>query len=189
MIILDFGSGNTCKNDKAYVKKMIDGLVHVDSRDKEVVIKWQLFLQAGDNVPLEPAVFDYAYHYAKELGYATTASVFDTESLKLLLGYDVPFIKIANRPDLWWLANEQSDVPVLVSGQDMYCVSEYPATVEQYEALGLYSGCNISDHTTDFTLYHKYRPKVIEFHYKLPDSTGLDAGPFAKTPEVLKEIL
>jgi sialic acid synthase SpsE len=47
----------------------------------------------------------------------------------------------------------------------------------------------ISDHTTDFTLWHKYHPSIIEWHFKLEDSTGLDAGSFARTPEMLEEIL
>ena len=47
----------------------------------------------------------------------------------------------------------------------------------------------ISDHTTDFQLYNKYKPKIYECHYKLEDSTGLDAGEFARTPEQLAEIL
>jgi hypothetical protein len=38
-------------------------------------------------------------------------------------------------------------------------------------------------------LFRKFEPEIIEMHYKLPDSTGLDAGPFARTPEQLAEIL
>ncbi|MFA5317464.1 MAG: hypothetical protein WC369_08590, partial [Dehalococcoidales bacterium] len=47
----------------------------------------------------------------------------------------------------------------------------------------------ISDHTVDFSLWRKHRPPIIEWHYGLPDSTGLDAGPFMRTPEMLREVL
>ena len=191
MIILDFGSGNTCKNDLNYVEKMIDELVKVDTGKHEVVIKWQLFKDAPPNTPLDPKVFEFAYNCAEIYGYRTTASVFDEKSLEYLMLFDVPFVKIANRPDLYYLAGKAAGfgVPALVSGRDLFCVSEYPATVEQYEKLGLFPKCKISDHTTDFMLYNKYKPSVYECHYKLDDSTGLDAGPFARTPEQLKEIL
>ena len=201
MIILDFGSGNTCQNNYSIIYRMIDELSKVDSRKQRVIIKWQLFDVAGHNLPLRFDAFDYAYWFAQEYGYETTASVFDADSLKYLLTYDVPFIKIANRPDLYHLADYIGDNPqkhwgdarVLISGkggeEGMFCVSEYPATVEQYEKLPLYEGCKISDHTTDFTLYHKYKPEIYECHYKLSDSTGLDAGSFSRTVEQLAEIL
>ena len=218
MIILDFGSGNTCKNDLSYVKRMIDELKAVDTGKHEIVIKWQLFTKAGDNTPLRPMAFEYAYRYAAKLGYQTTASVFDVESMAYLLQYDIPFVKIANRPDLYWLAGEvPRKIPVYVSTGHMkkikgnifdkilelhatellVCVSKYPATLKDYEdafTWETYSEeghalVNISDHTTDFTLYHKYKPEIYECHYKLEDSTGLDAGDFARTPEQLAEVL
>lgn len=202
-IILDFGSGNTCQNHTLYVKRMIDELKEVDTGKHEIIIKWQLFNQATPNIPLERYVFNYAYHYAKSLGYKTTASVFDRDSLWFLLQYDVPFIKIANNRELDYLIGEiprktpvycsvNADRIVLPSiGYDehivyMSCVSKYPADISEY---GNASYCNLSDHTTDFQLWVKYQPNIIEWHYKLKDSTGLDAGPFARTPEQLKEVL
>ena len=212
MIILDV-SANTHKNSMAYVKRMIDELVKVDSRKHEVVIKHQLFTAAGDNIPLQLSVFDYAYWYAEQQGYQTTASVFDLDSLKYLLCYDVPFVKIANRSDLYWLAGEvPRKIPVYASfpnlesffrrepawmTEPMWCVSKYPADIDDYDKvlltddgapiLSAFSA--ISDHTTDFKLWYKYQPEIIEWHYKLADSTGLDSGLFARTPEQLKEIL
>ena len=91
MIILDFGSGATSKNDVTTVKRMIDELAAVDTGKHTIVIKWQLFTDCPPNEPLEYRVFDYAYQYAKYLGYKTTASVFDMESLCYLLSYDIPF--------------------------------------------------------------------------------------------------
>ena len=208
MIILDFGSGNTCKNDPDYIIRMIDELDAVDSRKHEVIIKWQLFNRnIGKNEVLQSWAFSHAFNYATTKGYRTTASVFDKEALKFLLGFDVPFIKLANRPDLYWLAGEVPRKISLVISTDkrydynldesvfmLHCISEYPATVEQYEREFLgeqakYLSMGISDHTTDFTLYHKYEPDIYECHYKLADSTGLDAGDFARTPEQLKKIL
>ena len=216
MIILDFGSGATCKNDITYVKRMIDELVKVDTRKHEVIIKWQLFKDAPPNIPLHWRVFDFAYWYAEEQGYQTTSSVNDIESLRYLLRYDIPFVKIANKPELYWLAGEvPRKIPVYmsVSGEcvdehlegataaDRYlmCVSKYPATVRDYvKAFHLKKPIEphsmpwlwgISDHTTGFELLHNFKPSFIEWHYKLSDSTGPDSGAFARTPEQLKEVL
>ena len=218
MIILDFGSATTCKNDIDYVKKMIDELKAVDTNKHEIVIKWQLFteiLYKGTPVPpLNRDVFNYAYHYARKLGYKTTASVFDKDSLDYLLTYDIPFVKLANRPELYWLAGEvPRKVPVYMSTGylekvkhnlfdeiltqysdiTMVCISKYPATIDDYEKEYVFYGghalINISDHTTDFTLYHKYKPDIYEVHYRLTDSTGPDSGEFARTPEQLAEVL
>ena len=220
MIILDFGSATTCKNYVITVKRMIDELKAVDTGKHEIVIKWQLFTEILYNgipvPPLDRDVFNYAYHYARKLGYKTTASVFDKDSLDYLLTYDIPFVKLANRPDLYWLAGEvPRRVPVYmsVSGEcvdghlegataaDRYlmCVSKYPATVRDYvKAFHLKKPIEphsmpwlwgISDHTTGFELLHNFKPSFIEWHYKLSDSTGPDAGEFARTPEQLKEVL
>jgi sialic acid synthase SpsE len=214
-IILDFGSANTCKNDKRYVKKMIDALCAVDKKNHEVIIKWQLFKNAGDNIPLKKEVFEYAYDYAKKKGYRTTASVFDLESLKYLLTFDIPFVKIANRRDLYYLIDHvPRSLNVIVSYDNkayltkylgiipMYCVSDYPATIDQYHVGGAEHADSVSDHTKNLNLFNfEYidrsiyrimlkRWDYIEMHYALKDSTGLDAQcGVCKTPEMLKEIL
>lgn len=212
-IILDFGSGNTCKNDLKIIKRMINELAAVDTHKHEVIIKWQLFQKAGDNIPLQGDNFYGAYEYAKAKRYKTTASVFDLASLHVLLQYEVPFIKIANRRDLDWLIGEvPRKIPMYISIGDiqelrktrnylslfcpydmpMACVSEYPARLKQYQ-LNFSPGVlcrSVSDHTTDFTLWHKYKPQIIEWHYVLEhDSNNLDGGLFARTPKQLKEIL
>lgn len=204
MIILDFGSGNTCKNDWPYAKRMIQTLSDVD-RDRKCIIKWQLFETAGDNIPLDKSLFHIAYDYAKGFGFQTTASVFDKQSLDFLLKFDIPFVKIPNRRDLDWLIGE---VPRKVRGVishtnysppshwprwDLFlcCISKYPATIDEYQSTfdewNLKEG--ISDHTADWTLYNKYKPQIYECHFCLYDSTGLDSGLFARRPEQLKEIL
>jgi sialic acid synthase SpsE len=205
MIILDI-SANTHKNNWNYLKRMLDELNAVDTGKHAVVIKHQLFKKAGDNIPLKHGLFDAAYRHAEKLGYRTTSSVFDSESLEFLLKYKIPFVKIANNRSLDYLIKEvPRGIPVIVSVDDhklvgefdyepdthMFCVSNYPATIKDYEdrfsAFYLYQA--ISDHTTNFDLYKKHNPQIIEWHYKLEDSTGLDAGAFARTPEQLREVL
>jgi len=202
-IILDVGSGNTCKNNWEYAKRMIDELKAVDTGKHEIIIKWQLFTNAGNNIPLDREIFKKAYYYAKELGYKTTSSVFDKDSLDFLLKYDIPFVKIANNRALDWLIGEvPRKIPVYVSLNndkifegnnivELYCISKYPATIEEYiyKFIDASLKSGISDHTTNFGLWYKYQPKIIEWHYGLSDSTGLDAGPFMKTPEMLREII
>jgi sialic acid synthase SpsE len=210
MIILDFGSGNTCKNDKNYIAMMIDALAGVD-HDRKCVIKWQLFEKAGDNLQLYRESFAYAYDYAKQYGFKTTASVFDLKSLEYLLKHDIPFVKIANNPTLWPLiVSIPDDVPIILSCgynygitwwedhkrafqntiEYMCCVSDYPAPVEKYMNFSIDNlRKGISDHTIDNYLFKEYAPDVYECHFKLADSTGPDAGPFARTAQQIKEIL
>jgi sialic acid synthase SpsE len=75
----------------------------------------------------------------------------------------------------------------------LLCVSNYPAELKDYENIfNRYMGSRevgISDHTTNWDLFNKYKPEIYECHYKLDDSTGLDAGDFARTPEQLSQIL
>jgi sialic acid synthase SpsE len=197
---------------------MIDELRAVDSGKHSIVLKWQLFERAGENKPLDHSVFRMAYYYAEKHGYKTTASVFDLSSLRYLLKFNIPFVKIANNRSLDWLIGEvPRKIPVFVSCKNVKvelemrylglgrlitfaCVSNYPAKIEDYiESFdnGRYYSLtnhpnamnNISDHTIGLELYKKYEPDIWEKHYKLSDSTGLDAGEFAITPEELKEIL
>jgi hypothetical protein len=213
LIILDFGSGETCKNDKSIVRRMINGLAEVDSRKYIVYIKWQLFTHVPAGVPaLDHEVYLYAVQYARELGYLTSASVFDAMQLEYLLGfagYSLPFIKIAARPEKYKLLDKiPPGINIFVSipragWRDylaemypqhdlhwLYCIPEYPANQNAYESLfGGNLSYGISDHSSDLRLFKEYEPRYYERHFKLPDSTGLDAGPFASTPEQLKAIL
>lgn len=202
-IILDFGSGNTCKNKKKYVTAMYDKLKEVDQNKHHIVVKWQLFKVAGSNIPLDKEVFEYAYNYGNDLGYQVTASVADLESLDFLLNFNVPFVKIANNRSHDILINTIPDnIPIYISKseelfelpkskifKEFWCISQYPAKIEEYEKLPLVDGCNISDHTNNFELFRKYNPDWIEWHYKLQNSTGLDSGEFARTPKSLMSIL
>jgi sialic acid synthase SpsE len=205
-IILDFSGGETCQNDKSIVKRMIDELKAVDTGKHEIIIKWQLFIKAPPVYPqpLRRDVFDYAYKYAKENGYKTTASVFDMNSLYYLLCYDIPFVKIACRKELYYIPMQFKDTKFVVSILHpewkilnqfdnvtlLHCIPEYPATETQYRSIfgpALHYG--ISDHTVGLDMYNRFQPEIWEKHYKLEDSTGLDSDDFAITPKMLSEVL
>lgn len=195
-IILDIGSGNTCKNSIDYAKRMIDEVIKVDTKKHKVIFKAQLFTDRPPNVPLKRRVFNELYEHCKDRGYDLTASVFDLESLKFLLKYNPVFVKIANDRSLDWLIGEvprKHEVYKSVgdleeyfdNGHSLFCVSKYPAHINDYPSHVGY----ISDHTEGFELFKRNKPDIWEKHLKLPDSTGLDAGPFAITPEELAEVL
>jgi sialic acid synthase SpsE len=211
MIIADCGSGNSCRNDINIARQMVFELAKL--KIPGLVIKWQLFKQAGENVPLHHEIFDSAYHYAMtNFGIETTASVFDKESLDFLLTYRIPFIKIANNKQSASVLNYIPEARTIIISKDnceepvfnsrvefkenkqdvkyLYCISKYPATMKEYEAkFGDKLREGISDHTTNFDMFNKYQPKVYEFHFKLEDTIGLDAGEFARTPAQIKEWL
>ena len=147
--------------------------------------------------------FKHAYDYAKNLGYKSTASVFDEESLKYLLTFDVPFVKIANNRKLDYLSSliprgvkiirsvstiEEYKKTKIYNCDNLICVSNYPAKKSEYPSY-LNGLDNLSDHTPNWDLYNEYLPNIYECHFKLEDSTGLDSGEFARTPEQLKEII
>lgn len=205
-IILDCGSGNTCKNDLAYAERMVDTVIDLDTGKHEIIFKWQLWNPGnpqGKNIRLKKDVFACIYKYLEEKGYRCTASVFDKDSLEFLLQFDVPFIKIACRPDIYWLIGEvPRKIPVYVSIKNwmvevksnnivkLCCVSEYPAKRELYYLHFNNKYMNyFSDHTEGLALYKEYHPGIYECHFVLDDSTGLDVGSWAKRPRELTEIL
>lgn len=201
MIIFDCGSGNTCKNSVESAMFMV--LEFAKLKVPGAVFKWQLFEKAGDNVPLNLEVFERASRYAGVLGYRTAASVFDKSSLDYAMTMNVPFIKLANNKAAHALLKDIPEaMPVVISTDDpeyktdrpdtkiMYCISQYPADPKDYEKkFGDKLMIGMSDHTTDWTLFNKYQPKVYECHVKLRSSEGLDAGKFARTPEQVAEIM
>lgn len=218
-IILDFGSGNTCQNNKEYIKKMYDELKKVDTDKHEIVVKWQLFKEAGKNILLTHECFDYAYKYGTELGYKVTSSVFDKESLDFLLQYNIPFVKIANNRNLDYLIEYvPRGIPIYISHTikdidmrwereinkygnviKMFCMSKYPSMLEDYEKQykdkeNSYFLENlwkyVSDHTINFDLWYRYQPDIVEWHFVLKhDKNNLDGGLFARTPRQLSEVL
>lgn len=210
-VILDI-SANTHQNDEKYYRRMIDNIAFQDNRKHEIVIKGQLFRKAGKNIPQDIALLERMARWTyATYGYKTTASVFDKLSLDLLLlmdiPYELPFIKIANNRALDWLIGEIPRKIGVYRSVDKFldrylaglpgltnlaCISKYPATLEDYDELfrTYHDGpVKISDHTIGLDLVKKYKPKIWEKHFRLEDSTGLDAGPWAVDPATLKEVL
>lgn len=201
MIIFDCGSGNTCKNNMETARQMVMAIANL--RVPGAVVKWQLFTRAGMNIPLNPGLLVDIVHYANIMGVGSAVSVFDRESVDVAMRSGVGFVKIANQQasrDMLKFIPEE--MPVVISTDDpdyktdrknanvIYCISEYPAKSEDYiKKFGDKLRQGISDHTTDWTLFNKYQPKVYECHFRLEDSTGLDAGKFARTPKQIQEIM
>lgn len=206
-IILDV-SANTHRNDEDRIREIIESVPPVPP-EHEIVFKTQLWtkhsLAAKVNRTCTLNGLSLFLMCAKLHGYQATSSVFDLPSLTALLGYDVPFVKIACRPDLYWLIGEvPRKLPVYVSVDCrsgrihevspwpnwtlMWCVPEYPANINDY--IHAKDG-KCSDHTDDLDLWHKYKWEIFEIHYVLErgEKDNPDAGPFAKTPNDLKDML
>lgn len=210
-IILDFGSGETCKNDRREVEAMLRRLSVADNGKHELIVKWQLFSEFGELLPLRRGLFAHAVDVARGYGYETTASVFDIESLWFLQQFNVPFVKIACIPDLYDDLMDSAgrigywETPLVVSVPDsqtfqemkrkgcqpMCCVREYPATAGEYSRRFAPDelSAGISDHTTTGFLCSQYRPDLYEIHYCLPDQTGPDTKEFSRRPDDIVEIL
>jgi hypothetical protein len=204
-LILDIGSGNTLTSSHV-AKELIDAVIERDTKKHEIIFKTQLFVSAPPNKPLSRHIFWDAWDYAKSKGYKLTSSIFDIDSLQYLMRFNIPewplpFIKIACRPDLYWLIGEiPRKIPVYVSYEagkratvyemwgahvSMLCVPKYPALYEEYQ-----SAKAISDHTIGWQLYKDYQPEILEKHVCLDHTQeNPDAGPFAVTPEELEGIL
>lgn len=211
-IIVDMGAAGICQNSKELVEQMIDAVTDIDKGRNIVYLKWQLFDKPPpgsyeDLVPLSHTIFDFAFHYGAKRGYSTSASFFDDWSLGFLKLYATPWLKIACREYLYAYIPELEDRRLIVSVPSpvkmdelreeyktdmsfLMCVPEYPATTAKYESLfGGNLSIGISDHSPDLHLFKKWQPWYYERHFKLEDSTGLDAGKFASTAKQLKEIL
>jgi hypothetical protein len=211
-IIVELGSGETCKNDRDTIRRMVDSIIDLDTQQHEIVFKWQLLKEIPKESPpdlklLSKDAFDFAYGYIWAAGYRCTASVFDMDSLSFLLTYDIPFVKIACRRSKYWLIDMvPRKIPVYVSVEspaDLYffakdnynvktlcCVPKYPASSTEYETLFGYNlSLGISDHSESIRLFNEYRPQIYERHIKLADSTGYDAGAYSSLPEELGDIL
>ena len=190
LLILEMQDGMMCKNDKNTVKMMIDKAIENKPDNMDMVFKWQLYTKIKtivEVIALKHEIFEYAYEYAQSLGFESAASVFDRENLKYIKQFNVPFVKIACktnlydfRKDMWALiGQEEYDYDRhIISVENNYdydymhnigrllcCVPKYPARLKEYEIFGdrLFSG--ISDHTTGLVLYNKYKPKIYEKHY------------------------
>jgi hypothetical protein len=201
MIIFDIGSGNTLRNTEEACK-IIKTIRELNINDSYV--KFQLFRKAGNNIPLSEEVFERATRYCHIVNMPYGVSVFDEPSLDLAIHSGaLCFLKLANNKELHHLISKAPDVDRWIISTDdpdykidrplsdiIYCVSKYPATNKEYETrFGDKLKLGISDHTNNFGLFHKYLPKIYEFHFRLSETVGLDSGEFAKTEEQVKESL
>ena len=207
-IILDCGFGAQCHNNPEIIKQMIYSIKEIDSEKHNIIFKWQLFKKETIPIlePLDHDNFAIAFHTAEKLGYKTTSSVFDEESLSFLEKFNIPWVKIASRPVLYktLLPKVTKDVVVSVSEIHsfpehknivcyLHCIPKYPATMMEYSERWEESELqhSISDHTIGLELFKKYKPYWWEKHYLLKkepidDPYGND---WYTTPEELKEIL
>jgi len=194
-LILDIGSGRSLPDVDTAIK-LIDEVIKRDTGKHEVIFKAQLFESAPPNVPLSHIVFRAAFVKAEVNGYHLTSSVFDKESLRVLLKYDydswpLPFIKIACRPDLYWLIGEiPRKIPVYCSTTPnvifkclqeeekfpwddneityLTCVRKYPASLSDYmnareivDVDGALYSKYVSDHTQGWEMFSAMEDKEI----------------------------
>jgi hypothetical protein len=187
----------------------------MDSKKHNIILKWQLEDHPmGGNKPLSAKVFESAYLYANERGYEATSSIYDPKSLGIVLNaavnrkegmpFGVPFIKIAcqskDNPNIYAMIGlVPRDIPLLVSYDPrdsnslsgwncrfLGCIPEYPAQFANYPP-GLFG---YSDHVSGLELWNYYHPAIWEKHFVLErDAGNPDAGPFAITPDQLKEVI
>ena len=197
-LICDIGSGNSLPDSETAIK-LIDEIIKRDTKKHEIIFKTQLFESAPPNVPLDEDTFVDAFRHAKREGYHLTSSVFDENSLRLLLAFDwhdweLPFIKIACRPDLYWLIGEiPRRIPVYFSAEPkemwdhviaktpwwegdtnctvMVCSPKYPSGLSDYldsaKLVGLDGALSykcISDHTEGWALMEYCKPDILEKH-------------------------
>lgn len=205
-IILDV-SANTMKNDVSYYEKMVRAVGEIDPGENEIIFKTQLFRNLPPNMELSFDVFDKMYDMTRYYEYTLTSSVFNTKMLKFLSVYEVPFIKIACRKELYSLAymchqtpyvsiESEEDYNIVSSNkiQKLFCVPKYPAKYEDYRDnydLIIRTG-GLSDHSEGLHVFRwaKHFIDVYECHYILDEDPGNpDAGPFAKRLEEIKEII
>ena len=215
MLILNCGSGETCKNELSQIKLMVKTIADLQKQTKkEIIIKWQLFEYLPGLISLNHESFGFAYHLAKEYKLQTTASVFDYHSSKYLNNFDVPFVKIACRPNCYHLIKLHSqEIYVSINNPDLFkilkkdfpnkklhfmcCVPKYPNSetdsimIENEYRSMFYGNLSdaISDHTVGFNLYTRYQPMIWEKHFYVTGQTGVDTGSFACNEETIKEIL
>ena len=190
-IVLDI-SANTFKNNVFYFENMVKQIKAIDNKKYNIVFKAQLFSKDSEaakiNEILEPSVFNLMYLVCNNYNYELTASVFDKQSLEVLLHFDVPFIKIACRPDLYYLLDYiPNNIPVYISIDcreklpgtiytNMFsertirllqCIPEYPAKESDYfkkiymvkdRADTRY--VSISDHTDSLSLFNYWKDNI-----------------------------
>ena len=95
------------------IRQPINGAIVYAPSGKDVIIKYQLFMDVPPNKSLKRDVFMKAYNYAVNKDLLVTASVFDVDSLRFLQKFDIPFIKLANNHACRKLAGGIHEVSIL----------------------------------------------------------------------------
>ena len=206
-IVLDIGSGASLP-DVSTARSVVETVARANTGKHQVVLKPQLFQNIPPNKPLRPRLAEEiaTLCLGNSLGYAV--SVFDRVSLDWALEmHDVSpldHIKIACRPDLYWLAGEiPRKIPVHMSFDcrtqtsldlpckvdvALGCVPEYPASIDDYSSTLF----RYSDHTVGLDIWKLNEPSVWEKHFVMQadDPSNPDSvGGFALTPADLKDVL
>ena len=208
-VILDI-SANTHQNDPVLMRELIEAVP--ETVRHKVLLKTQYWTKPIP--PNERTTMRGLLQFinaAKSRGYAVGTSVFDEEAVKDItltgLACRLDFVKLPCRVGTYWLADfvpratkvyasaiDQKHGQTFRADYWLYCVPEYPADVSAYSQisnqLDYFHG--VSDHSIGGLVWkaaRKNRLAVYECHYVLERSdTNPDAGPFAKTPDDLREM-
>ena len=120
-IILDVAP-NTFKNDLYYFDKMVKFIKKIDTNKYDIIFKTQMFGGLSEaakvNIRLDNSLLKEMNIICEGYGYKFTSSVFDYYSLVCLLGagFPVPFVKLACRPELYYLsAHIPRGIPIYMS--------------------------------------------------------------------------
>ena len=211
-VILDI-SANTHQNDPDVMREIFRSIWLGGKHRRSIVVKTQLWCESnpqGNNEKTTVAGLRSFIKLARESGFEATSSVFDAWSLKKLLAHNVPFVKIACQSKLARLAERvPRGVPVYRScnrvshksrqlmnkyDRELFCIPKYPAKQDKYNIAIQCGEYSISDHTVGLGVFNALKElssarKIYECHYVLErNDTNPDAGPFAKTPEDLREM-
>ena len=147
------------------------------------------------------------FHYGKEQGIEVFFSVFDIERVDWCEEIGVKRYKVAysqkyNR-ELWdKIATTRK--PIIASMKDghpliqyedstvypLWCVPNYPASIEDYNIMSFVYWEGISDHTIGIQVAQialARGARIIEKHFAIDHNTGVDA-PWSMIPSELKEL-
>jgi len=118
-IILDLGNASSHGNNIRLFYDMVDAVSRIDTKKHDIVFKTQIWKEGNPLIDkrlksTSNAAFSCLYDYCKASGYQCTSSVFDNDSKGFLLGYKVPFIKIACVKDCYNLIDEDQTYYVSV---------------------------------------------------------------------------
>ena len=201
-IIAEIGQ-NHCGNMQ--LAKILIGLARLYGAD---LVKFQLYDHKklyGNNggIPNVELSYEQAkelFEYGKMLDIEVFFSVFDTEHIRWCEEIGVKRYKIPYK----WRGNKElveavraTNKPVMVSsykpefGDTLYCISEYPASIEDIDWSQMEACNGFSDHTIGIGAVKeaiRRGSKVIEKHFAINHETGVDAE-WSMDPKELKDLV